>query len=260
MEDARLDRLARAHNALAPGYDAALAQNPVAVWMRARLWAHYARVIPRNARVLDFTAGTGADALYLAERGAAVVALDVSPGMLQELERRATARHLHVETRVLAAETLDRLDAGTFDAAISGFAGLNTIQNLPQLAAALANRLNPHGRVIVHALNSFCAWERVNQLIHHQARARSPQTPIGGEIVAPRFYQPAVLYREVFAPHFGLVRVYALSVLAAPTWVKRLGAAAPLILRFDQAVGRAFPAAGDFFVMDLEKRGDGGPV
>lgn len=247
--------IATAYDTAARAYDAQLAQNPVAAWMRRELWKHYARAIAPNARVLDFTAGTGADAMYLARRGAQVVASDVSPGMLEELKRRARQAELEIETRVLAADALDRLDAGAFDAAISSFAGINTIENLPRLAQHLAQLLKPRGRVILHALNSFCLWETLNQLAHLCApRARSARTRIGGEFITLRFYQPQQLYRDTFASLFELRELYALSVIAAPTWVLRAPRLAPLIFPIDRAVGRAFPAAGDFFVLDLEKR------
>ncbi|MBI4670130.1 MAG: class I SAM-dependent methyltransferase [Chloroflexi bacterium] len=255
MEHTRLDAIARAHDTLAPTYDATLARNPVASWMRERLWEHYARVIPPHARVLDFTAGTGADALFLAKRGAQVVALDVSPGMLEELNRRAQEARVPIETHVLAAEYLDRLDASDFDAAISSFAGLGTIENVPRLAHTLARLLEPRGRLIVHTLNSFCLWETSNQIAHLRApHARSTHPQIGGEFIGTRFYKPRDLYRDAFASHFALRELYALSVIAAPTWVTRWKPIAPVIFRMDRALGRLFPAAGDFFVMGLEKR------
>lgn len=249
-------RIARAYDEAASTYDATLEQNPVAVWMRACLWKEYARAIPKNARVLDFTAGTGTDALFLASRGAHVVALDVSQGMLAELNRRAHAANVQVETCVLAAEELGQLDAGTFDAAISAFAGLNTIENMPELAHNLARLVKPKGRVIVHALNAWCAWETFNQLAHfHAPRARSTQTEIGGERVTTRFFNPRALYRSAFASDFVLREMYALSVIAAPTWTRHLKPIAPVIFALDRALGRAFPTCGDFFVMDLERRG-----
>lgn len=247
--------LARAYDAAAPTYDAALAQNPVAVWMRQQLWAHYVRAIPPGARVLDFTAGTGADAISLALRGAHVVACDVSPGMLDELQRRALAAQVHVETHVLAAEMLDRLDEPPFDAAVSGFAGINTIQALPRLAVALARLVRPRGRVLIHALNATCVWETANQLAHgHLPRARRAQTCIGGETIAVRFLNPRDLYRSAFAAQFTLRELYALSVITAPTWMKRTGPLAPALFHADRVLGRVFPAAGDFFVMDLDRR------
>jgi 2-polyprenyl-3-methyl-5-hydroxy-6-metoxy-1,4-benzoquinol methylase len=255
-EDGRLAALARAHDALAPTYDDLLAQNPVATWMRRQLWRHYSRVFSADAPLLDLGAGTGADALFLAQRGAHVVALDVSAGMVAELQRRAAARRLDIDARVLAIEQLGSLACrDRFDGAIAGFAALNTIEELSPLAADLARLINPGGRVILHALNAFCVWESVNRLLHGRLpRARVTRTPIGGELVAHRFYHPFRLWREVFSADFALRQVYALSVLAAPSWVRRLGRLAPPVLAIDGLVGRLLPTCGDFFVMDLERR------
>lgn len=247
--------IARAYDAAAPEYDAALAQDPVAVWMRQQLWAHYARVIPAQARILDFTAGTGADAIFLAQRGAQVLACDVSSGMLEELQRRARAEQLRVETRVLAAELLDRLDGQPFDAAVSGFAGINTIETPPQLAHNLARLVKPRGRVILHALNATCIWETVNQIAHGQLpRTRTAEIRIGGEQVKLHFFNPHELFRRAFAAQFTMRDLYGLSLVTAPTWIKRAGPLAPALFRADRVLGRVLPAAGDFFVMDLERR------
>lgn len=255
MENTRLDRLARAHDVHAPGYDAALEQNPVAVWMRARLWAHYARVFPAHARILDFTAGTGTDALFLAERGAKVIALDISPGMIDELQCHADARGLAIPKRILPAERLAELNEFGFDGAISGFAGLNTIEDLPRLAHDLAVRLVPRGRVILHILNATCLWEQVNQILHGQRpRERTRETQIGNELVSHHFYRPLNLYRMAFASQFKLREVYGLSVVAAPPLVRKFPTLAAPLFRLDQVLGQRFVGAGDFFVIDLEKR------
>jgi ubiquinone/menaquinone biosynthesis C-methylase UbiE len=256
--DDRLRLLARAHDALAPGYDASLAANPVATWMRQQLWSHYARVFPRTGCVLDIAAGTGSDALFLADRGARVVALDVSAGMLAELERRAFRRGVAVATRVAAAEHLDTLALApaSFDGALAAFAGLNTIADLPRLSKNLARLLKPRGRVVFHALNAFCLWETLHLILRgYRPRPRIGQTRIGGEVVRYRFFHPHQLWRAAFAPEFALRQVYAMSVLVPPAWTRRTGRATPLILGLDGFAGRALPTAGDFFVMDLERRG-----
>jgi ubiquinone/menaquinone biosynthesis C-methylase UbiE len=254
-EEQRLETLARAHDALAPTYDETLATNPVAVWMRAQLWKHYARVFLPNARLLDFAAGTGADAVHLAQGGASVVALDVSTGMIAELQRRANELGVQLDARVLSAEKLDLLEIDRVDGALAAFAGLNTIEDLSRLSRNLARLLNPNGRVILHALNSFCLWEAINRVLHgHLPQARKEQTLIGGECVVHQFYDPFVIFREAFAAEFALREVYGLSVIAAPTWIRRVPRIAPLILSLDRIVGRAWPSAGDFFVIDLELR------
>src|SRR5579864_7043171 len=75
-----------AYDAIAGAYDAQVARSS---WVRARLWQRLDALFPPGARVLDATAGTGADALHLAARGVAVTACDLSPAML---DRRGLGR------------------------------------------------------------------------------------------------------------------------------------------------------------------------
>jgi 2-polyprenyl-3-methyl-5-hydroxy-6-metoxy-1,4-benzoquinol methylase len=231
-----------------------MARNPVAVEMRRQLHDHFDRVFRPGDRVLDLTAGTGADALYLAARGIAVTALDASPGMIAELTRHAAQRGLQVDARVLAAEDVRELD-GRFDGAISTFGGLNTVEDLPRLAGDLAACVTPRGRVILHALNAFCLWQAAAQRLGRGGK-RDGEMRVGKVCVQHKLYNPYVLWHEVFAPWFRLRKVYGLSVIAAPAVVTRWPRWAPLIWRLDHAVGQRLQAAGDFFVMDLERSDD----
>ena len=68
----------------------------------------------RGLRVLDVGCGQGEAAVYLALRGAHVVAVDISDGML-DLARRVAAQHgVTIETRKMSAEGIDFPDR-TFD-------------------------------------------------------------------------------------------------------------------------------------------------
>jgi SAM-dependent methyltransferase len=205
--------------------------------------------------VLDLTAGTGIDACFLAMCGINVIALDVSPGMMAELDRAVDRRGLQIETHVLPVEQLAQLELCDLDGAVSTFGGLNTLQSMPRLARDLVNCLKPGGRVIFHALNDFCFWQTVRYLAHgHLQIAREPDLHLGSAVVAHSFYNPFALWRDAFARDFTPREVYALSVVAAPPLAKRFPRIAPTLFRLDRVAGLVFPAAGDFFVLDLERR------
>ena len=246
------DRIAVAYDAIASDYDSQLEQNPVATYMRKRLHLHFLSTFRAGERVLDFTAGTGLDAIFLASQGIQVSTIDASPRMIAELQKTAAQSGLQIDARVLLAEQMDEPDA-FYDGAISTFAGLNTIQDMPKLAAALAHSLRPCGHVILHGLNEVCWWQVAANLSQRRAD-RNGKLRIGVESVQHRLYNPSALWRQVFAPYFSVHQMYALSVIAAPPLLKRFPRIAPLVFGVDPLLGKIFPGAGDFFVLDLERR------
>ena len=247
--------IARAYDAIAHEYDAHLASDPVALYMRARLHEHMRYLFHPGDHVLDLSAGTGTDACYLAALGMQVTAIDASPCMIAELKRTAMRRGVQVDARVLPAECLGGLDLHNLAGVISTFAGFNTMDGLPRLAQNLAERLKPHGRVILHALNIFCFWRWAARfsgsgLDHGETR----KVFIGGQMVSHQLYSPFALQRVAFADHFDIRRVYGLSVVAGLPLIKRFPCAVHPLFALDRILGRVFPAAGDFFVIELEKR------
>jgi SAM-dependent methyltransferase len=254
METNCMMAVARAYDAIAHEYDAHLASDPVAGYMRARLHEHMRCLFHPGDQVLDLTAGTGTDACYLAALGVQVTALDASPGMVAELKQTAARRGVQVDARMMPAECLDELDVRDLDGVISTFAGLNTMDDLPRLAQNLAERLKPHGRVLVHALNAFCLWKWVTDSKGKPRREGIWQITIGGQVVPHRVYNPFALWRTAFAEQFDLRRAYALSVVAGLPLVKRFSFAAGPLFALDRIMGQMFPATGDFFVVELEKR------
>lgn len=248
------NRIARAYDALAVDYDAQLESNPLAREMRKQLHAHLAHIFRAGDRVLDLTAGTGIDACFLAARGVQVTALDISNGMIEKLKQRAENIGLSINARVLAAEHLGELDATNFDGALSTFAGLNTIEDMPHLARELSLKVKPHGRVLIHALNAFCFWESVaHRARGNPLRARRGEFRVGARSLPHQCFNPYELWDDAFAPYFQLRRAYAMSVIASPRLVKHFQRATPLLFALDWATGRLFPAAGDFFVIELER-------
>src|SRR2546426_12786316 len=65
----------------------------------------------RSGRALDIAAGKGRNAIFLAERGFDVEAIDISPVALDEARRRATERRLDISWRE-ARPRADRLARG----------------------------------------------------------------------------------------------------------------------------------------------------
>lgn len=87
---------------------------------RDQMRAELLSILPKDlhgARVLDAGCGAGQMAIELAERGASVVAVDISPSLLDVAYRR-TPEHLLGRIEYHAGDMLDP-DFGTFDAAVA---------------------------------------------------------------------------------------------------------------------------------------------
>ena len=128
---------------VARGYDrtnAVLSVGNAALWRIATVRA----VDPKKGeRVLDIAAGTGTSSAALAKSGAEVIALDFSPGMVEEGRKR----HPDLTFVQGDAEKLPFAD-GEFDAVTISF-GLRNVQH-PQVALAEMRRvLKPGGRVVI---------------------------------------------------------------------------------------------------------------
>ena len=108
--------------------------------------------IRTDTTVLDVGAGTGDLSFASAARGAKVIAIDLSPGMLAVLSRRSTGvQRARIRPLVGSAESLPLPD-GSVDRIVTGF----TVRNVGDLGRAFAEFrrvLRPGGRAVVLELS-----------------------------------------------------------------------------------------------------------
>ena len=126
-------------------YDRSPGHNPTTA-LELAVWAAALRrfLPPPPARVLDVGAGTGFLSVILARQGYDVTALDLSPGMLGQLQAKATAAGLSVHT----------VEANASDSPAGGFDGVverHLLWTLPDPGGALEawHRSAPTGRLLL---------------------------------------------------------------------------------------------------------------
>ena len=89
---------------------------------------HIVELVPPAARAIDVCAGAGGKSLALAARGTSVLALDVRPRALSELQRRAARAGVRVQTRLVPSDQLPsdlpRAEAVVVDAPCTGSGAL----------------------------------------------------------------------------------------------------------------------------------------
>ncbi len=126
-------------------YDDSPEHHPRRPHERAAWSATLRRLLPDPpARVLDAGAGTGFLSLLLAAQGYQVTAMDLSAGMLERLQAKATRQGLDVE--IVRADASSPPD-GPFDAVVER----HVLWTLPDPAAALAawRQAVPAGRLVL---------------------------------------------------------------------------------------------------------------
>ena len=134
-----------AWDAIAEGYDRT--NTPSQMWL-GNEGLRRAGLRP-GMRFLDVAAGSGALSIPAARLGARVLAVDLSPSMLDQLARRARDEELTVETRVMDGHAL-ALEDDSFDLAGSQF-GVMVFPDMPAGIAEMTRVVRPGGRVLVNA-------------------------------------------------------------------------------------------------------------
>ncbi len=153
----------------APVYDCD--GNPLQALEQPRVRALVGEV--RGQRVLDIGCGTGRHALWLANEGADVTAVDFSQGMLDEASTKPGADKVSWHTHDLH-EPLPFEDHA-FDKVVSGLV-LEHIRDLPLFFRQARRVLVPNGQLVVSAMHPAMF------LRGSQARFTDPDS---GDIVSP---------------------------------------------------------------------------
>jgi ubiquinone/menaquinone biosynthesis C-methylase UbiE len=146
----------------AESYDKDFSGTSVGIVRREAVWLDLQRVFHSGQRILELSCGTGIDAMFLAQRGVHILALDLSPRMIAIAQARAATELLPnpPEFRVLATEHLSTLESdGPFDGAFANFAGLNCVDDLSQVADTLGRLLKPKSRLLLCMMGRFVPLE-----------------------------------------------------------------------------------------------------
>lgn len=261
-----------AFDAIAPCYDAHFTDHRLGRWLREAVREHMRATFPAGQHVLDLGCGTGEDAVWLAGRGVRVTAVDASTSMLGQAREkvgrsgtadRVTLHQLDLDAPVALAGVEPAI---TFDGAYSNFGPINCVGDRPALAASLANRVRPGGRVVLVVMGPVCPWEVLAYLPRLRMRSAFRRWRQGGRAVLAAGSTVRVWYpsprrlRWDFQPWFGHVETVGIGVLLPPTdfrqlvdrWPRLFAAMAAL----ERRVAGRFPATwlNDHYLMVLERR------
>lgn len=146
------------YDRVAASYDVLLGAQPQQEAIRRAFRKIVLQRADEGSCLLDFGAGTGADAAWYAARGRRVVAYEPAPGMMERLRARCEAE---IERGVVIpveggpgtlADALRR--EGPIEAVAANFAALNHVRDL-DAAFALFSAVRPGGHAVLSVQNPF---------------------------------------------------------------------------------------------------------
>ncbi len=224
------------------------------IWEAGGAAAEAARCGPAD-RVLDIAAGTGNAAIQAAQRGATVVASDLTPELFVAGRRRAQSAGVEIEWVHADAEELPFEDASV-DVALSTF-GIMFAPRQSVAADELARVVKPGGRI------ALCSWEPsgfVGEMFQTIAGFLAPPPPVEGppvrwgteagahallddafdvsceqRVLRQRFDGSADEMTDFFMARFGPMVMARRALEPQGRWEEFLGAYRELTYRFNEA-------------------------
>jgi len=264
VDSSQIETIAEAFSRTAEKYDAFAENHPHLTRLRERVYSHVTRFIPRGSRILELNAGTGTDAIQLAQRGYFVHATEIAPGMLNRL--RDKVRNLNLQDRVMAEERSFLSVAGTpgapFDAIFSDLGGLNCVPDLSPIIRQLPEVLGAGGLVTWVLMSHVCLWEMAElfrgnfKLAFRRLSRNGVRSTLEGLHFNVYYFSPRQVI-ALFGEDYDLLALEGLSVITptaeSKTFAKRFPRLYRLLSRLDDELSPHWPWQewGDFYILSL---------
>lgn len=256
--------IAEAFSRTAEKYDSFADDHPHLDRMRDRVYAHLTHFLSPGSRILELNAGTGTDAVHLAQQGYYVHATDIAPGMLQRIRDKVEQCQLGDKITVQQCSFMDLncISEAQFDAVFSDLGGLNCISDLSPVIHDLPIVLRPGGLVTWVLMPPICLWElgmlftgkvgfALRRLSHNGTCAH-----LEGLSFKVYYFTPQQVIRW-FGEDYDFLALEGLSVITPTAESKNLAKRFPRLYHtlswWDDRLSTRSPwwGWGDFFILSL---------
>lgn len=265
-----------AFDAIAADYDARDNQNPILQWMRSLVHRVYLKYIPKGSSILELNAGTGVDAVFLAENGYQVLATDLSEKMIGIIQSKSKSlpaetnvqagEKAKIEAKTLSFDEISTINENNFDAVVSNFGGLNCINDFSKLSNDLAAKLKPNGLFIAVVMNKICPWEIFYYIVtlkfgegFRRFKKQGIMAELNGEKVLTYYFTPGE-FTAAFSRNFTKVKLFSLGLKTPPPYLlgiyNRLKPLVKLWMKLDE-IFMGLPILnqmGDHFIIVMRKK------
>ena len=264
LVDNRVETIAEAFSRTAEKYDAFAKDHPHLTRMRNKVYDHISRYLPRGSSILELNAGTGTDAVQLAQRGYFLHATDVAPGMLDRL--RDKVQNLNIQDRVTVEERsflfLDNVPGALFDAVFSDLGGLNCVPDLSPIIRQLPKVLGVGSVVTWVLMPRICLWELMEvfrgnfRLAFRRRTRRAVRANLEGLRFDVYYFSPRQVL-DWFGEDYDLLALEGLSVITPTAESKNFAKRFPRFYHalswLDDKLSPDWPwyGWGDFYILSL---------
>jgi ubiquinone/menaquinone biosynthesis C-methylase UbiE len=259
-----LETIAEAFSRTAAKYDALTVDNPHLTRMRHKVYDHVSRNVETGGRILELNAGTGIDAVALAQRGYTVHATDIAPDMLARARQKVESYGLQGQVSVqdCSYDRLDQIVGTPYDAVFSNFGGLNCIPDLSPIIEQLPLVLRPGGVVTWVMMPPVCLWEMAEVLrgqfkvAFRRWKRNGVRSHLEGKYFTVWYFSPQRA-RRWFGSEYELLDLEGLSVITptgnSKAFAKRYKRLYGFLSWLDDRLSRRAPwwGWGDFYILSM---------
>lgn len=141
-------------------YDADDQANPILLAWRKQVYKHVQRFLQPKSHILELNAGTGIDACYFVEAGHRVHCVELSDGMVRQIQNKITRFGFQNKLTVQQGsfENLNQV-TGEFEYVFSDFGGLNCTDDLKKVTRHLPKLLKQGAMLTWVIMPPVCPWE-----------------------------------------------------------------------------------------------------
>ena len=180
----------------------------------------------KNKSVLEINCGTGEDALWLTKQGAAVLATDISEGMINVAKNKST--NSLIDFNQLAAQDISSLSPNTYNIIFSNFGGLNCLSNneLLKFKAGCDQLQKPSNQLAFVIMGTKCKWEQLYfSFKKDKAKATRRQnkggvdTLINDNHFKTYYYSPDDI-KQLFIENYSCISVSPIGLFVPPSYLE----------------------------------------
>ncbi|HEX6846309.1 MAG TPA: class I SAM-dependent methyltransferase [Chitinophagaceae bacterium] len=250
-------------------FDDIYSSNIIIQYKRQRVRDHLQQFLKPNSKILELNAGTGDDAIWLAEQGHIVHATDISRGMQEKLIQKVREKEFGAQiTNELCSFTeLYKLgNKGPYDLIFSNFAGLNCTGELNKVLHSFSSLLKPHGVVTLVILPEFCLWENLlffkgnfKTAFRRFFSSKGVKAHIEGEYFTCWYYNPSYVIREM-KERYEILSVEGLCTLVPPSYLENFPVKRPSLFNWLKRKENKWKTKwpwkniGDYYIISLQKK------